>query len=120
MNSLLRDILVLSVLLFFSSICGYCENTKPASEDWQIKGSLAAFNDPHPGVKALALDKLRELNAVDKFPIERSSDVVKLLENKDGSIRLSAVKFISQMGEAGHAHASEIVPLLKDKEGYVR
>jgi len=84
----------LSILFLNSPKCINATDGTP--NDWQVRGALAAFQDSSDLVKALALERLRELRWV-KVP---RSDVERLLDSnaKDARVEQEAILALGVMG----------------------
>ncbi|WP_424100229.1 HEAT repeat domain-containing protein [Moorena producens] len=121
--------LLVAVLLIVNG--SHAEEKKPELESWQLKGIVAALDDPDPLVWAEALDKLSEYELKQlKHPIEipkhRIDQIAELLiyENQDKSIqsivRASAASALGNMGPAASEYAPQIAKLLTDSHSWVR
>ncbi len=63
---------------------GNTQELKPKPPEWKIKGALAAFEDGYPEVRAIALDTLRQLEALHYIPAHK---IAELLKDPDSDIR---------------------------------
>ncbi|AOX01123.1 hypothetical protein BJP34_18235 [Moorena producens PAL-8-15-08-1] len=109
----------------------YTEETKPETELWQLKGIVAALDDPDPEVWVKAFDKLsrydlEQLKPPLEIPKDRIEQIVGCLgyENQTKSVqskvRASAAQALGEMGAAATQYAPQIGQLLTDSDSDVR
>ncbi|WP_293083523.1 HEAT repeat domain-containing protein, partial [Moorena sp. SIO3H5] len=109
----------------------YPHESHPEPELWQLKGIVAALDDPDPEVWVKAFEKLSnykldQLKPPLEIPKETIDKIADLLsyENQDKSIqsivRGSALKALGQMGAAASESAPQILPLLTHSDSDVR
>ncbi len=108
----LWKIVLLFVILCFSTNLYAEEEKKHQAEEWQIKGVLAAFNDPAPGVHAKALEKVAELDVADELSEEQLLKVIALLKNTAFNIRRIASNVL---GKVNRDYIPMIGSLLEDR-----
>lgn len=93
--------------LFFASIFLWVISTPPALAqtnafrpvipDWQIKGALAALNDPDPQIKTATITKLMQVESIDRLP--RPELVVESLKSEDSEDVNRAALLLLEGGE---------------------
>ncbi|NEQ82580.1 MAG: HEAT repeat domain-containing protein, partial [Moorea sp. SIO2I5] len=121
--------LLVAVLLIVNG--SHAEEKKPELESWQLKGIVAALDDPDPEVWAEALEKLSEyelkqLKPPVEIPKETIDKIAELLsyENQDKSIQsrvlVRASSALGQMGAAASESAPQIAQLLTHSDRDVR
>ncbi len=86
----------------------------------QISGSLSALHDRLPQVKAEALYKLKELEAVHHIPEETIPELVALLEHQDSWVRRASVEALSELGKQGTLSFDQVKPLLDHDNSAIR
>ena len=113
--------LIFTLTLSFTINLGLAHQlpSKPPQE-WQLKGIMAALDDPDPQIWTLALDKLTEYK-IDELKIYESSyeKIVELLSDDNLDVQIAAVKAFGEMGEVAASQAPQLVKILetsKDKE----
>ncbi len=96
---------------------GNAQEIKPKPVEWKIKGAVAAFADANPKVRAVALDTLRELKALNHIPAQK---IAELLKDPEEYVRSAAAGALGNMCEAAKEQAPKIAELLKDPDAEVR
>ncbi len=128
--------LLVAVLLIVNG--SHAEEKKPELESWQLKGIVAALDDPDPEVWAEALNKLSEYELKQlKHPVEipkdRIDQIADLLtykhESKDetenqrksvqSKVYASAASALGEMGAVAYKYAPKIAELLTDEDSDV-
>lgn len=71
-------------------------------KDWQLKGIMAALDDPDKDVWAKALQKLGtfDLKPPVKIPDEKYKQITGMLDEKEAGYRIAAAEALGRMGEA--------------------
>ncbi|NEP25534.1 HEAT repeat domain-containing protein [Moorena sp. SIO3I6] len=114
--------------------CVYSHESHPEPKSWQLKGIVAALDDPDPEVWVKALDKLSrykldQLKHPLEIPNERIEQIAELLaykhESKDQTenerklvqsrVRASAAEALGEIGPAAYKYAPQIAELLTDE-----
>ena len=103
--------------VLFLPLSGNAKETKPELEQWKIDGASAAFQDVQLGVRVLALNTLRDLEALGTIPKERIAD---MLEAPDEDVRWAAAKALGALGSAAQGQAPQLGALLTDPDADVR
>ena len=108
-------------LIFLLTFCftvnfGHTQQSpsKPPQE-WQLKGIMAALDDPDSHIWELALNKLSEFK-IDELKISQSKykQIVDLLsDNKNPHVQRAAAKALGEMGEAAASQAPQLLKLLE-------
>jgi len=84
----------------FSTIFLYSNNSNSeeprTEEERQIKGALAALNDPRSEVITYVWEKLDELEALDLIKEEHAPKIVELLKDDNPDVRGTAVWALSE------------------------
>ena len=91
-----------------------------ALADWQIQGALAAFDDENHVTKALALEKLAKLGAIEQLERERIREVVSALVDLKGYGGYMLSQVLQAMGEHSRDAVPVLIDLLRDEEPRVR
>ena len=97
-------------------LLGHTQQSPPKPpQEWQLKGIMAALDDPDPQIWKLALNKLSEYK-IDELEIPQSKykKIVGLLSDKnDPLVQSAAVGVLGQMGEAAQEYAPQLLKLLE-------
>ena len=128
--------LLVAVLLIVNG--SHAEEKKPELESWQLKGIVAALDDPDPEVWVKAFNKFSEykldqLKHPLEIPKETIDKIAELLaykhESKDQTenqrksvqsrVRARAASALGEMGEAAYKYAPQIAELLTDEDSDV-
>lgn len=94
--------------------------TLSKSQEKFTKGALAAFFDEIPEIRALGLERLRELGDLQRIGEDEMPRIGELLDHNQPGVRIVALRALAEMGEKAKGYIPRIAALMSSGENSVR
>ncbi len=109
-------LLVFLLTFYFTVNFGHTQQSPPKPpQEWQLKGIMAALDDPDPQIWRLALNELSGFK-IDELEIPQSKyeKIVEFLSDKNNTdLQRAAAVVLGRMGEAAKAQVPQLSKLLE-------
>ena len=116
---LYTTLLLASLLTTYSVTLLATEQTTESDLNWELKGQLAALNDPHDEVFITALWNEALSGSTHSYGAllpKFGPKMGELLKNQDRDVQQAAVMALGDMGEHAASQIPKLVELLKNKD----